>query len=219
VVSAGAVESSPVRPPVQARSRRTLARILDASLTLLGERGWDGLTVQDIVSRAGTSVGSFYARFSGKKDLLSYVEESVWTRARERWDEQLSARIGQGDLLRERIRTVVELLLEAQENESVKRLSPVWGDAGGGSEFGCHLRDTTAAMLLERRTEIRHPDPLAAIWLGHAAVTGAVRERPEGWEDGPLAEELARLWLCYLGQRESDYRGNAGAVDFFQVWT
>ena len=76
MVSAGAAESSPVRPPVQARSRRTLARILDASLTLLGERGRDGLTVQDIVSRAGTSVGSFYARFSGKEDLLR-----TWKRA------------------------------------------------------------------------------------------------------------------------------------------
>ena len=219
MVSAGAAEASPVRPPVQARSRRTLARILDATLTLLGERGWDGLTVQDIVSRARTSVGSFYARFSGKEDLLAYVEESVWTRARERWDEQLSARIGKGDLLGERVRTVVQLLLEAQENESVKRLSPGGGDAGGGRDFGRHLRDTTAGVLLERRAEIRRPDPLAAIWLGHAAVTGAVRERPEGWENGPLAEELARLWLCYLGHRESDDRGDASAVDFFQVWT
>ena len=219
MVSAGVAESSPVRPPVQARSRRTLARILDASLTLLGERGRDGLTVQDIVSRAGTSVGSFYARFSGKEDLIAYVEESVWTRARERWDEQLSSRIGQDDLLGKRIRTVVELLLEAQENDSVKRLSLVDGNTEGGSEFSRHLRDTMAAMLLERRAEIRHPDPLAAIWLGHAAVTGAIRDRPEGWEDGPLAEELACLWLCYLGQRESEHRGNADTVDFFQVWS
>ena len=128
MVSAGAAESSPVRPPVQARSRRTLARILDASLTLLGERGRDGLTVQDIVSRAGTSVGSFYARFSGKEDLIAYVEESVWTRARERWDEQLSARIGQDDLLGKRIRTVVELLLPLAK-EGV-RIAPVSGVVG-----------------------------------------------------------------------------------------
>ena len=99
----GSAASSPVRPPVQARSRRTLARILDASLTLLGERGRDGLTVQDVVSLAGTSVGSFYARFSGKEDLLAYVEETVWTRAREQWDEQISARIKQGDPLGDRV--------------------------------------------------------------------------------------------------------------------
>ena len=219
MVSAGSAESSPVRPPVQARSRRTLARILDASVTLLGERGWDGLTIQDVVSRARTSVGSFYARFEGKEDLLAYVEETVWTRVRKRWDEQISARIGQADLLGDRVRAVVQLLLEVQGNESVKRLSPVGGEAGGGRDFDHHVRDTIAGVLLERRAEIRHPDPLAAIWLGHTAVTGAIRERPEGWEDGLLTEELARLWLSYLGQREGDDRGTESAVDFFQVWT
>ena len=218
-MSAGSAEPSPARPPVQPRSRRTLARILDASLTLLGERGWEGLTIQDVVSRARTSVGSFYARFEGKEDLLAYVEETVWTRARERWDEQISARIGQADLLGDRVRAVVRLLLEVQGNESVKRLSPVGGEAGGGRDFDHHLRDTIAGVLLERRAEIRHPDPLAAIWLGHVAVTGAIRERPQGWEDGLLTEELARLWLSYLGQRESDDRGTASALDFFQVWT
>ena len=219
MVPAGSAESSPVRPPVQARSRRTLARILDASLTLLGERGWDGLTVQDVVSLAGTSVGSFYARFSGKEDLLAYVEETVWSRARERWDEQISAQIRQGDLLGDRVRAVVELLLEAQGSESVKRLGAVGRDAGGARAFDRHLRDTIAEVLIERSAEIRHPDPLAAIWLGHAAVTGAVRERPQGWEDGMLTEELARLWLSYLGHRESDDRGTESAVDFFHVWT
>jgi len=218
-VSAGSAESSPVRPPVQARSRRTLARILDASVTLLGERGWDGLTVQDVVSLAGTSVGSFYARFSSKEELLAYVEETVWTRARERWDEQISALTGQGDLLGDRVRAVVQLLLEAQEDEFVRSLSQVRGEVGRGRDFNHHLRDTIAVVLLERRAEIRHPDPLAAIWLGHAAVAGAVRERPQGWEDGPLTEELARLWLSYLGQREPDDRETASAVDFFQVWT
>ena len=219
MVSAGSAASSPVRPPVQARSRRTLARILDASLTLLGERGWDGLTVQDVVSLAGTSVGSFYARFSGKEDLLVYVEKTVWAQARGQWDEQISVRIRQGDPLGDRVRAVVRLLLEAQRNESVKHLSAARGGGRGGRAFDRHLRDTIAEVLLERSAEIQHPDPLAAIWLGHAAVTGAVRERPQGWEDGLLAEELARLWLSYLRQLESDGRGAKSAVDFFHVWT
>jgi AcrR family transcriptional regulator len=219
VVSSGSSESSPVRPPVQARSRRTLARILDASLTLLDERGWDGVTVQDVVSRAGTSVGSFYARFSGKEDLLAYVEETAWTRARELWDKQISVRIGKDDLLGDRVRVVVDLLLEVPGSESVKRLSAAGGDAGRARTFDRHLRDTIAGVLLERRGEISHRDPLAAIWLGHAAVTGAVRERPQGWEDGPLTKELACLWLSYLGQRESGDRGTESAVDFFHIWT
>ena len=218
-MSSGASEPPSFSPPVQARSRRTLARILDASLSLLAERGRDGLTVQDIVARAGTSVGSFYARFAGKEELLAYMEASVWTRARERWDEQLSHRIEEGDSLGQRVRTVVQLLLEAQESESVRHLSAVGAGGEGGREFGRHLRDTITRALLEQRADMRHPDPVAAIRLGHAAVTGAVRERPEGWEDGPLVEELARLWLAYLGQQEKDDRGSGSAVDFFQVWT
>ena len=211
-------ESPPVRPPVQARSRRTLSRILDASLALLAERGLDGLTVQDIVSRAGTSVGSFYGRFSGKEELLAYVEQDVWARATEQWDEQLSARIGQGDSLGERVGTLVQLLVEAQQSDAVRHLTMVGSNAEGGRAFGRHVRDTITRVLLERRAAIRHPDPEAAVWLGHAAVTGAVRERPEGWEDGPLVAELARLWSRYLGGGDADDRGDSGAVDFFQVW-
>ena len=210
---------STVRPPVQARSRRTLAHILDASITLLGERGWDGLTVQDIVSRAGTSVGSFYARFSGKDDLLAYVEASVWTRGRERWDEQISGRIGQAASLEDRVRAVVQLLLEAQEDQPVRRLRSLGRDTGGVRDFERHLRDTIAEVLMERSAEMRHSDPLAAIWLGHAAVTGAIRDRPEDWEDGPLAEELARVWLCCLGRTGPDDRGTENSVDRFQVWS
>lgn len=211
-------ENLPVRPPVQARSKRTLARILDASVTLLGERGWEGVTVQDIVSRAGTSVGSFYARFSGKEDLLAHVEASVWERARERWDEQLESGIDKDDLLGDRVRVVVQLLLGAQEDKPVQRLRLSGVDAGGRNDFERHLRDTITTLMLERQLEIRTQDPPAAIWLGHAAVTGAIRDRPEGWEDGPLAEELAGLWLWCLGAGGSADRG-AESPDFFQVWT
>ena len=53
----------------------TWMRIAKASLEILGEEGADGLTVQAIVQRAGSSVGSFYARFDGKEDLLDYLGE------------------------------------------------------------------------------------------------------------------------------------------------
>ena len=65
-------------PPKQTRSRRTLERIVQASLDILEREGPDGLTVQAIVERAGSSVGSFYARFGGKDDLLEYVGDRVW---------------------------------------------------------------------------------------------------------------------------------------------
>ena len=213
-----ATQSPPVRPPVQARSRRTLSRILDATTALLAEKGREALTVQDIVARAKTSVGSFYARFSGKEELLAYLEQGVWTRARGEWDDALGSRVGEGSSLGERIRAIVALLVEVHQDEALKHWSSAASDAGDGPEFARHMRDAVARALLECRTHIRHSDPERAIELGYAAVRGALRERPEGWEDGPLTEELTRLWRSYLGRGESDDRG-AAAVDYFQVWT
>jgi len=75
-----------VRAPLQERSRRTLARVLAAGWSLLESEGPDGLTVAAITSRARTSVGSFYARFRGKEDLLRYMAEQALEEAAAVWE-------------------------------------------------------------------------------------------------------------------------------------
>ena len=69
------------RLPKQHRSRRTLQRIARAALELIAQNGVEGTTVGAIVRRAGSSVGSFYARFDGKGDLLLYLDERIWEAA------------------------------------------------------------------------------------------------------------------------------------------
>ena len=81
-----------LNPPKQSRSRRTLEHIVQAALEILEEQGYTALTVQSVVDRANSSVGSFYARFSGKEDLLDYLGERVWDQALERWDGAVKAR-------------------------------------------------------------------------------------------------------------------------------
>lgn len=76
-----------VKEPQQARSRRTLARILQASLDLLRTDGPDALTVTRIAKKAKSSVGSFYARFDGKEDLVRYVGEHALGEASTAWEE------------------------------------------------------------------------------------------------------------------------------------
>jgi len=66
-----------VRAPLQERSRKTLSRILDAAWGLLEKEGPEGLTVAAITRKARASVGSFYARFGGKEDLLGYMGEAA----------------------------------------------------------------------------------------------------------------------------------------------
>lgn len=47
--------------PQQSRSQRTMNRILDAAEALLEEKSFQELTINDIVQKAGCSVGPFTA--------------------------------------------------------------------------------------------------------------------------------------------------------------
>ena len=76
---------SSVRPPQQARSRRTLERLEKAALELVARDGPDSVTVAQVVARARSSVGSFYARFQGKDELFLHLAEGLRRQALERW--------------------------------------------------------------------------------------------------------------------------------------
>jgi AcrR family transcriptional regulator len=61
--------------PRQARSRESLARVLDAAVDLLVERGDDSLTIAEVSARSRVSVGSIYARFDGKNAIVRAVQQ------------------------------------------------------------------------------------------------------------------------------------------------
>lgn len=51
------------------------ARILDAAQGLFLDRGWDAVTIADVLDVAGISKGGFYHHFAAKEDLLHGVVE------------------------------------------------------------------------------------------------------------------------------------------------
>ncbi|HEX8731470.1 MAG TPA: TetR/AcrR family transcriptional regulator [Ktedonobacterales bacterium] len=58
------------REPRQARSREKRATLLRAAEALFTERGYAGVTADDIARAAGVSVGAFYNYFRNKKQIL-----------------------------------------------------------------------------------------------------------------------------------------------------
>jgi AcrR family transcriptional regulator len=64
--------ADPSTVPHRGRPRSTEAdhAIADATLELLAEEGWAGLTMSGVAQRAGVSTATLYRRFSSKDDLV-----------------------------------------------------------------------------------------------------------------------------------------------------
>ncbi len=226
-----------VNPPQQARSRRTLERIVRAALELLEREGPDGVTVQAVVARARSSVGSFYARFRGKEDLLEYLEERVWREAEERWQERLRARDWADLSLEDLVRGAVRLLADAQRSRatSLRALDRMGAGSGDGyASFRRYVLESLSDLLLERRGQIRHRDPELAVRLSLAAIAGAVEagdpSSGEPFDTAVLEREGEILVMGYLtgaapdgaaqsiADAEETDEEDDGDVDFFDVW-
>ncbi len=212
----------PTQPPKQSRSKRTLERIVRASLAILENEGPEGLTVQAIVGRSGSSVGSFYARFAGKDELLAYLGDRIGREAAERWDRALAEEAWDDLGLGERVEGAVRLLAEAGRSRGgvLRALEQAPGAREDAwRSFRTHVLRGLEGLLLERAGEMEHPEPSVAVRLGLLAVL-AVLEEPaedaaEAIPEERRREEAARLLRTYLMGGE---RRRPGPPDFFDVW-
>jgi AcrR family transcriptional regulator len=204
-----------------------LERFVRASLQILEEKGPGGLTVGAIVARAGSSVGSFYARFDSKEELIAYLAERVWREAAERWDAALGSPGEAGLSLAEVVEGSVRLLGDAVEARETS-LRALKGSPGAGDEaygaFQDHVLEGVEGLLLACREEMAHPDPELAVPLGLRAVMAVLEAEDAGGDQSgdPIPRErrmgeAASLLLGYLaGEPRS---GTApGQVDFFDIW-
>ena len=62
--------------PQQERSRRARDGLLEASLALFGQNGYDATTVDEIARRAGVAVGGFYLHFRSKRQVLQVLMDT-----------------------------------------------------------------------------------------------------------------------------------------------
>ena len=196
-----------VRAPQQERSRRTLKRILDAGLYLLEHEGPDALTITGITKRARTSVGSFYARFQGKDDLLRYLGERSLAEALEVW-AQLSAGLKAGGELRASVTEVVQRLGWLYLEAAGRSLVLLDGIEDPAPTRRRRLEDSIAADLRELGVVSELRSDLATRVLARIlqdSVLCALRDSSSDQEASPYPEapvllsELVELLVGYLG--------------------
>ena len=81
------------------RVERTKQLLHQALLALIRERGFEALSVQDIIDRANVGRATFYAHFENKEDLLASGLEGLLTTLRQRQRQALAQASGADDRL------------------------------------------------------------------------------------------------------------------------
>lgn len=205
-----------IHPVYQDRAQRTAAALAEAAHELMEARPFDEVTVTEIVERASSSVGAFYARFGCKEALLDWLCQSVLAREGEGVRERLLALESGGTDLEGLVRAYVELVTEFFEANAVllrevMRFAYGRGDREALRQTVLVNREvdrTCVSVLLARRDDIGHLDPEGAV----ASVPGLVAGMLRGWillepmtrtsAAGPTAaerrEELVQWILCAL---------------------
>lgn len=203
-----------LKPPVQARSRATLERILDATEILAQHRWFHVLTVDDIVRAAGVSVGSFYARFPHKEALLSALQQRYRDQIQSLFDEEFTRRYRAAELSTRVFGLVNDYVARVRRIRGLIRALSMQARLQPG-EMSLEAADLAemvtgriSEFLLECRAEMRHLDPASAIRMGFFVVAAAVREKliyseaPHAMivktSDTHLAQELAQMFFAYL---------------------
>ena len=238
----------PLRPPQQARSRRTLERIERAAIELISAGGIDAASVQRITKRAKSSVGAFYARFAGKDELVLHLHHRLWADVRGRWDAAFMT--DEEAELHATLTHLAGALFDAFEPDSrARRLIAAKLEAGEGVPPGPspdpteessarpshatleHILVGASSRLTGHEGSLSHPaaatgvDLLLRTWL---AAVPSFAEARMGRTGRPLRDivvpELARMGRSYLagaapnGEPGPPEGDSPAQIEFFEVW-
>jgi AcrR family transcriptional regulator len=144
-----------VRAPLQARSRDSARRLVDAALRVLARDGVQGLTMAAVSRESGVSNGSLYHRYGGRDQLLAACQERFFERVVE---ERMTA--GTALMEEKDPRVLLDLLIEGFDEvfggqRSLFQAFIVAGYSNDslrarGREFTRQAADIFSALLAER---------------------------------------------------------------------
>lgn len=207
------------RTPQQDRSRQSFERVLEAAIEILGEEGFEQLTLAGVSQRAGVSTGAIYGRVRGKEELLDAARMRILERVEEQQAEMLGSLRARdlpfdalvmglvgalGEFLKAQANLLRPLMARAPSNPAV---------ASVGKESFRKLEEGWCALLLDHRARIGHPRPEHAVHacfaLAYAAFArylglgSAADVAGEGnWDE--LKQDLGEMGLLFLRYRLRD---------------
>ena len=153
--------------------RRARERLLEAMLLVSGERGYEQISVQDVIERAGASRATFYKHFEDKEDCFAqaYGDAAGWLYPR------LTGIAKRQPSWREGLRAAMAELLEFCANQpTLARALLVEAHAAGGAALAEHdlLMERLSRAIDGARREIssrQAPPPVTATFMVGAIET------------------------------------------------
>jgi AcrR family transcriptional regulator len=176
------------------RVRRARERLLEAVLVAAGERGYEQISVQDVIEQAGASRATFYKHFDDKEDCFAqaYHDAAHWLFRR------LTGSARREPTWREGLRAGMAELLEFCANQpAMARALLVEVHAAGGAALVEHdlLMERLSHAIDGARREIpsrQAPPPVTATFMVGAIET-LVRARLMSGEPQTAPEMLPGL--------------------------
>ena len=221
--SADATEVAEARQPRGARRKReTRARLLDATLRLVADKGMECVTINDITEAADVGFGSFYNHFESKEAIFAAVFEWVFDEFADALDRLASGLSDPAEVIAVSVR---HTLMRA-------RREPVWGQLLIREGFSARilnwglgprlLRDTKRGIAA-RRFVVADPflcliSATGIILAGiaaelHFATSDAAATRGQtepNWGGEKFAERTAAVILQALGLKREEAEKIAG---------
>ena len=162
------------RPPVQARSRELVARILGATRRLLERDGLQRLTTNHIAREAGVDVASLYQYFASKEAIL-YTLAEQWTEQVQAVYRHHLAQLDTAPALLQSLRTMFDELQGLPDTDWNWR----------------HLAPAMSIVPVLRDLESEHEDRTTQFWMAW------LRHHGVAWDETRL-EALARMFYVQI---------------------
>lgn len=200
----------PRKRPSQSRSRALVDAIVQAGSTLLADKGWESLTLQQVATKAGVSPGSLYQYFPDKAALVAEITERQSQRELAFHLERFSTMTAE-TTLEESLRLMIRAILDFQRQEGALMRQTLAALQHLGRYEQLAARAAQAAQVLrnvleQHRHRLRDTDDLdlATHVLAnatHSLTHDGVLRRPDSLDDDTLSQAIERLMLGYLAPR------------------
>ena len=170
------------------------ARLIEAGLELLGERGWAGTTVRGVCAEAGLSERYFYESFADRDRLLAAIFDRVATEAAGAIVAAVEAAPHDADAkARAAIDAFVRLLADDPRRARAMLVESLGNEVL--QERRAEAFRSFAALISERARSFFGADAVAEVdaELTSVALVGGLAELVIRWLDGSLAVSRERL--------------------------